>query len=131
MKKIVLSLITLSYGLIPLLADLNASHVGNELWPPHARLHMVWLLASNSLLAGFALWLIWVKCEISHAITLGLIAVGGFWIATLTRDLYGGALADINGVDIQFFGWDANATVFFLLFGLLLVLKFFPTKRIS
>ena len=39
--RILITLGTLLYGIAPLIADLNASHVLNPDWPPHSRLHMV------------------------------------------------------------------------------------------
>ena len=85
---------TIWYGFVPLMADLNPSHLFNPNWTPHARMHLTWLLSTNFLLAMYALYLLWGAKEILKAGLLGLCVVGGFWVATLTRDLYGGMLVD-------------------------------------
>ena len=82
------------YGCVPLMADLNPSHLFNPNWTPHARMHLTWLLSTNFLLAMYALYLLWGAMEVLKAGLLGLCVVGGFWVATLTRDLYGGMLVD-------------------------------------
>jgi hypothetical protein len=85
---------TIWYGFVPLIADLNPSHLFNPNWTPHARMHLTWLLSTNFLLAMYALYLLWGAKEVLKAGLLGLCVVGGFWVATLTRDLYGGMLVD-------------------------------------
>ena len=85
---------TIWYGCVPLMADLNPSHLFNPNWTPHARMHLTWLLSTNFLLAMYALYLLWGVKEILKAGLLMLCVVGGFWVATLTRDLYGGMLVD-------------------------------------
>ena len=85
---------TIWYGFVPLLADLNPSHLFNPNWTPHARMHLTWLLSTNLLLAMYALYLLWGAREVLRAGLLGLCVVGGFWVATLSRDLYGGMLVD-------------------------------------
>ena len=85
---------TIWYGFVPLMADLNPSHLFNPNWTPHARMHLTWLLSTNFLLAMYALYLVWGAKEVLRAGLLGLCVVGVFWVATLTRDLYGGMLVD-------------------------------------
>ena len=48
---------TIWYGCVPLMADLNPSHLFNPNWTPHARMHLTWLLSTNFLLAMYALYL--------------------------------------------------------------------------
>jgi len=89
-------------GLIPPLVDLTATHVFHPDWMPHARLHAVWQLATNSGLALLALYLMWVKSSngllrIRMAGLIGLCVYGGFFVSALTHPLFGGALADDQG----------------------------------
>ena len=118
MPKILITIATLIYGIAPLFADLNTSHVFHPEWTPHARFHMVWLLATNSSLAALAMWLLWYRSQLIPAAILGIFVVGGFWVSTLTKPLYDGALGDQGGVDVKMLGLDANA----LAFGVVLVL---------
>lgn len=43
------------YALVVPIFEINASHVFNPHWPPHARLHEVWQLATNCALGAFSL----------------------------------------------------------------------------
>lgn len=108
-SKILLTLGTLIYCIAPLFADLNASHVHHPEWTPHARLHMVWLLSVSFSIGALALYQIWVKGNELLAGTLGLIILGGFWVAALTKDSYGGALADEGGIERLIMGLNGNA----------------------
>ena len=92
--RVLITVATTWYGFVPLMADLNPSHLFNPNWTPHARMHLTWLLSTNFLLAMYALYLVWGAKEVLRAGLLGLCVVGVFWVATLTRDLYGGMLVD-------------------------------------
>jgi len=89
-------------AIVPLVADLNESHVFHPEWTGHARLHTVWLLGSNSLVCLVALFWMWRARaeEIPRAIGLGITLVAcvlaGFFIAAGTQALYGGSLTDLG-----------------------------------
>ena len=103
------------FGAIPLVVDLSETHVLHPDWPPHARLHTLWLICTNAGIAGVAAHLLWSggleAGRVRLAALLGVCVIGGFWIAVLTRPLYGGALGDPGGVP-QLGGIDTNAAVF-------------------
>ena len=63
---------------------------------PHAKFHLAWLLSTNSLLALFSLYLIWVKDKSIYAGLIGIFVMAGFWIAAFSRNFYGGLFADPN-----------------------------------
>lgn len=93
---------TVVYGLIPPIVDLTATHVFHTDWMPHARLHAVWQLGTNSGLALLALYLLWVNSNnellrIRIAGLIGLCVYAGFFVSALTHPLFGGALADEQG----------------------------------
>ncbi len=115
--RILVTIVSLVYGVLPLLADLSPTHVLHPDWPPHARFHTVWLLATNTSVAGCALWLLWrsrlalgLRVRLSGA--LGVCVLGGFCVAALTTRLYGGALSDPEGGVPTLFGLDVNLLVF-------------------
>ena len=110
--RILITLATLLYGIAPLFADLNATHVLNPEWTPHSRVHMVWLLGTNSCIAALALWLLWFQAQRGLSAILGLCVMAGFWIAVATSPLYGGALSDVRGIDTRILGIEGNALVF-------------------
>ena len=116
-SRILLTVATAIYGVLPLLADLSETHVLHPAWTPHARFHTVWLLATNSSLAALALFWLWrssqaIERRLRHAGLLGLCVYGGFAISALTHRLYGGALADPDTGVPRILGLDANLVVF-------------------
>ena len=96
--KILLTLTALFYSLLPPLVDLNLSHALHPDWVPHARLHLVWLVTTNSLAGLLAIWLIWRHpggALIGGAISACVL--GGYLIAAAFMPVYGGALSDVVG----------------------------------
>ena len=96
LPKILITIPTIWYGVMPVIADLSDSHLLNPTWMPHAKFHLAWLLSTNSLLALFSLYLIWVKDKSIYAGLIGIFVMAGFWIAAFSRNLYGGLFADPN-----------------------------------
>ena len=97
-----ITIATLVYGFIPPLVDLTETHVFHPDWMPHARLHAVWQLATNSGLALLALYLMWIRSDntllrLRMAGLIGLCVYAGFFVSALTHPLFGGALADEQG----------------------------------
>lgn len=114
--RILMTMATLMYGLIPPFVDLTETHVFHPEWTPHSRMHMVWLLGTNSTLAVVALYFLWLKNEngsfgINLAGVLGLCVYGGFMLSAATMSMYGGSLSDKGGVP-PILGLDANILAF-------------------
>jgi hypothetical protein len=103
---------------IPPIADLDATHVTNALWPAHARLHTVWLISTNSMIGLVAMTLLWSRRTRPSATAFRLASVlvgavlGGFFVAAATAAAYGGALTDPNGIPFTVGPIDANLAVF-------------------
>ena len=106
------------YGIIPPIVDLGESHTFHPSWPPHARFHMVWLLGTNSTLALIVAWLVLAgpaeqrETRLRFASLIGIAALGGFFVATLTQSAYGGALHDPTANVSLILGVDGNLLVF-------------------
>jgi hypothetical protein len=114
--RILMTLGTLMYGAIPSFVDLTETHVFHPEWTPHSRMHMVWLLGTNTSIAVLALYFLWFhKASRAFGVRLagilGLCVYGGFWLSVLTVSLYGGALSDKGGVP-PIMGMDTNVVVF-------------------
>jgi hypothetical protein len=123
--QILMTLATLVYGVIPPFVDLTETHVFHPEWTPHSRMHMVWLLGTNSGVALVALYWLWLyranrALGLNLAGILGLCVYGGFWVSALTASLYGGALSDKGGVP-PVMGMDANVLVFGIAAGFLIL----------
>ena len=122
--KILLTLATLGYSAIPSLFDFNPTHATNPSWTGHARYHVIWQVSSYDLIALMAVVLVWTAgmdaSQLWIPAFLALFIYAGFWIANVTRPMYGGVLQDaINGVPefhYNIFGWkfslDANVSLF-------------------
>jgi hypothetical protein len=111
-----MTLATFMYGAIPPFVDLTETHVFHPEWTPHSRMHMVWLLGTNTSIAVLALYFLWFhKASRAFGVRLagilGLCVYGGFWLSALTVSLYGGALSDKGGVP-PIMGMDTNVVVF-------------------
>jgi hypothetical protein len=135
-SRVLITIATVVYGVIPLLVDISETHAFHPDWPAHARFHMVWLLGTNSTLAVLALYLMWIS-KIEGAVRariaglIGLCVYAGFIISTVTRESYGGALADSVGGVPPVMGMDANLLIFLPMLGLVLLGLWFayrPTR---
>jgi len=106
-------------AIVPLLVDINYTHATNPLWPPHARFHVVWQCLIQAGIGFVILKLLWPQNHIFNydcccnnmrmrsmdypyrvevANTLLFIFIGPFYVTMSTMKLFGGALADVNGV---------------------------------
>ena len=114
--QILLTLVTIQTGLIPLLADLNPSHVFHEGWLPHARFHTAWAITVGAGLAIYVLVLVWAPAQdralrLRYASAPGCIFLGAFFVAFFFIDDFSGGLTDVDD-PIQFFGFDGNVFAF-------------------
>jgi len=130
-----LTLTAVIYGLIPLIVDISPTHILHPAWSPHARFHVMWQISVGTMLALLSVLLIWWPgtqraLRLKLGALLGCIALGGFVVAALTRNLYGGQFSEPGGVP-PVGGIDANVlaftpTIAIQLLGLLLAL--FPGR---
>ena len=120
LAQILLTVAAIQYGFMPPIADFTESHVFHEAWPPHARLHLVWLLAIGTGISTYVIYLVWRRTgnhveRLKLASFLGVIVLGGFFAATATQNYYGGALSDpmheklILGINANFFTFSVAA----------------------
>ena len=117
--KILLTLATAMYTIVPPFVDLNKTHATNPLWVSHARFHVVWqtmIMLGIGLLSIYLLWFseIGGVFSIDLAFILGLIVLGSFVINVGAKKLYAGTLSDPNGVPPIFKNVDANLFFFSL-----------------
>jgi hypothetical protein len=120
--RILMTVAILVASVLPLAADISHSHLLNPTWPPHARVHEVWLLATGAGVGGVALWLIWM----GRQPVLAACILGGFLIAAATAPLYGGVLVDPATAHLlpnndRVFGIPANLFAFSLALVILLI----------
>jgi len=97
LPRILITIAALTFGLAVPMLEINDTHVFNPDWTPHVRIHEVWQLITNSSIAVFCLWLVWIKREVFLPALLGLFITGGFLAAFFIRDLYGGSMKYLDG----------------------------------
>ncbi|MEE9363709.1 MAG: hypothetical protein V3U92_14005 [Cellulophaga sp.] len=91
-KKIAITFSVILYAIVVPFLDINETHVFNPDWTPHARIHEVWQLVTNSSIGVLCLWLVWYKKEVRLSTLLSLIVMGGFLLAFFLKDGYGGSM---------------------------------------
>ena len=96
--KLLTSLCLILAGIGPLLLDIGDTHLFNPDWDEHSRVHEVWRLATNFMIAFLGLYLIWKKNMHSIASLLSLCMILGFMISVITMPFYNGLAVGI-GVD--------------------------------
>ena len=85
------------YAVVVPVLEVNGSHVFNSAWEPHARLHEVWQLFTNTAIGLYSVWLVWGRGNLKLASLLTLFVTGGFLLAYWLRDGYGGSMVLSDG----------------------------------
>ena len=96
-KKIAITFSVILYAIVVPFLDIDETHVWNPDWTPHARIHEVWQLITNSSIGVLCLWLVWYKKEVQLSTLLSLIVMGGFLLAFFIKDGYGGSMKYLDG----------------------------------
>ncbi len=90
MTKYLTTLCLIGGGILPILVDVNTSHLLNPDWDSHARVHEAWRLSTNFLVFSLGIFLLWSKNKEILAGLLSLCIHLGFIIAVTLMPLYGG-----------------------------------------
>jgi hypothetical protein len=106
--KILTSVCLILVGIGPLLLDIGDTHLFNPSWDEHSRVHEVWRLATNFMVASLGLYLIWSKHMLSIASLLSLCMILGFMISVITMPLYNGLAVGIGIDELDPFGIPLN-----------------------
>ena len=121
MKKFSITFSIILYAVVVPILEINDSHVFNTAWTPHVRIHEVWQLITNSSIGILCLWLVWVKNETKVSTILSLLITGGFLLAYILQDLYGGSMKYLDGSEKTLLGVNIGVLGFGMAFILLLV----------
>lgn len=128
MKKIAITFSVILYAIVVPILDISDTHVWNPDWTPHARIHEVWQLITNSSIGVLCLWLVWYKKEVQLSTILSLIVTGGFLLAFFLKDGYGGSMKYLDGSEKTVFGINIGIIGFGIAF-LFLILSHVLTKN--
>ncbi|MDC6388981.1 hypothetical protein PP182_09840 [Maribacter sp. PR1] len=124
LKKSTISFVILLYAVAVPFLEINDTHVFNPDWTPHAKIHEVWQLLTNSSIGIFCLWLVWVKKELKTSVLISMLVTGGFLIAYSIQNLYGGSMKYLDGSEKTILGLNIGVVGFGVGFILLSILYF-------
>ena len=116
-----------TYGVLPTIIDIfDPHHMGNPDWPPHAKLHLLWLIGMGLSLCLYSISLFWrATIERPQGIytgaAIGACQVGAFYAAGLLSSVFGAAF-DADGRLLL--GFLPPALLHFLISGSLLAAGF-------
>ena len=77
-------------GILPILVDVNTSHLLNPDWYSHARVHEAWRLSTNFLVFSLGIFLLWSKNKEMLGGLLTLCIHFGFVLGAAFMPFYGG-----------------------------------------
>lgn len=112
--KLLTSLCLILAGMGPLLLDIGNTHLFNPNWDEHSRVHEVWRLATNFMIAFLGLYLIWKKNMHSIASLLSLCMILGFMISVITMPFYNGLAVGIGIDELRPFNIPLNILSFII-----------------
>jgi len=110
--KVLTSLCLILAGMGPLLLDIGDTHLFNPNWDEHSKVHEVWRLATNTMIAFLGLYLIWKKNMLSIASLLSLCMILGFMISIITMPFYNGLAVGVGFDGLKPFGIPLNIFAF-------------------
>ena len=116
--KVLTSLCLVLAGIGPLLLDIGDTHLFNPNWDEHSRVHEVWRLATNSMIAFLGLYLIWKKNMLSIASLLSLCMILGFMISVVTMPYYNGLAVGVGIEELRPFNIPLNILSFLVVFAI-------------
>jgi len=128
-KKIAITFSVILYAVAVPFLELNETHVWNPDWTPHVRIHEVWQLITNTSIGMVCLWLVWCKEETKLSALLSLLVMGGFLLAFLLKESYGGSMKYLDGSEKTVFGVNIGILGFGVAFLLLLLSQLLPNPK--
>ena len=102
--KLLVTIGVVFYAVLVPILEINETHVFNQAWAPHARLHETWQLFTNTAIGVYSVWLVWIKGDLKLASLLTLFVTGGFLMAYWLRDGYGGSMVLTDGSEKMILG---------------------------
>ena len=88
--RLILTLIAVFTIVSPFLADWNATHIYNPLWPPHAKFHNAQTMSMGVMLGLSALWFLWHKRDLRQNIWPAIVFTSLYWVSQVPAFLFPG-----------------------------------------
>lgn len=129
MQKFAVTFAVLLYAVVVPFLEINETHVFSPDWIPHAKIHEVWQLITNSSIGLLCLWLTWSKREYRLSAILSILVTGGFLLAFLLKDFYGGDMRFPDGTEKAVGGINIGILGFGIAIIFLIISLFFEGKQ--
>lgn len=129
LSKLIISFCVILYAIAVPVLEINATHVFNPDWTPHARIHEVWQLITNSGLGVLCLWLTWKHGKVILSSIISLFVTAGFLVAFLLQNTYGGSMKYLDGSEKTLFGLNIGVVGFGLVITLLSTIVYFEFRK--
>ncbi|MEK6153984.1 hypothetical protein WIW50_12015 [Flavobacteriaceae bacterium 3-367] len=132
MKRFAITFSIILYAVAVPFLEINGTHVFNPDWTPHVRIHEVWQLMTNTGIGVLCLWLVWFKKETRISTLLSMLVTGGFLLAYMLQDSYGGSMKYLDGSEKTLLGINIGVLGFGMAFTLLVLAQVLGrTKKTS
>lgn len=128
-KKTAITFAIILYAFVVPFLEINDTHVFNPDWTPHVRIHEVWQLITNTCIGLLCLWLLWFKNETKLSALLSILVMGGFLLAFIIKDSYGGSMKYLDGSEKVLFGINIGVLGFGIAFTLIVFSFLIDKKR--
>jgi hypothetical protein len=130
LARILLTITTIGFSIVPMFADLNKTHATNPLWTPHARFHVVWQVLSYGGIGIISMMLLWRDGGdylTQLYLVLGMCAsvYAAFFTTYFAMPMFGGKAYDENGylpIPINLGGLKIDIDLNFTVFGTFVVI---------
>ncbi len=121
MQKSIITFSIILYAFAVPYLEINESHVFNPDWTPHAKIHEVWQLITNSSIGLLCLWQVWVRKNYVLGTLLSMLITGGFLLAYALQTTYGGSMKYLDGTEKTIFNINIGVFGFGIAFFLLVI----------
>ncbi|MEK6154717.1 hypothetical protein WIW50_15720 [Flavobacteriaceae bacterium 3-367] len=129
MQKLTVTFSVILYAIAVPYLEINNTHVFNPDWTPHVRIHEVWQLITNSVIGVLCLWLVWKKRDKWISTLLSMFITGGFLVAYMLKETYGGSMKYLDGSEKTLAGINIGVLGFGVAFLLLSITLFISAKK--
>ena len=88
--RAILTVIAVGTIVSPYIADWNATHIYNPLWPPHAKFHNAQTMVMGVLLGVSGLFFLWRRKGGGADVVPAIVLIALYWISQLPAFLFPG-----------------------------------------
>jgi hypothetical protein len=88
--RVILTVIAVGTIVSPYIADWNATHIYNPLWPPHAKFHNAQTMVMGVMLGISGLFFLWRRRGDGADLVPAIVLIALYWVSQLPAFLFPG-----------------------------------------